>query len=41
LRGLVAGPSCLRAHPWQVILSGLVQVVAATGLSALLLSDLS
>jgi hypothetical protein len=34
LRGLVAGSSYLRAHPWQVILSGLLQVVAATVLSA-------
>jgi hypothetical protein len=34
LRGLVAGPGYLRSHPWQLILSGLLQLVGATGLSA-------
>jgi small nuclear ribonucleoprotein (snRNP)-like protein len=34
LRGLIGGPGYLRAHPWQLILSGLLQVILATGLAA-------
>lgn len=33
LRGLIVGPSYFRAHPWQLILSGLLQIAFATGLS--------
>jgi hypothetical protein len=34
LRGLIVGPAYFRAHPWQLILSGLLQILLATGLSA-------
>jgi hypothetical protein len=34
LRGLIAGPGYFRVHPWQLILSGLLQIVLATALSA-------
>ncbi|MGC5330453.1 DUF6338 family protein [Micromonospora sp. DT62] len=34
LRGLIVGPGYFRAHPWQLILSGLLQIVLATGLAA-------
>jgi hypothetical protein len=36
LRGLIAGSDYFRAHPWQLILSGLLQIVLASGLSAVI-----